>query len=108
MSLHCDQHGGAIGVAATLGDHLAAQGAETSGLYVRGARVKKRESASEPPAPASTEFLSVRVEPPTEAVQVAVPSPEVRCSIRHSAGHVLEFGELPNPTWLAALWSAIK
>jgi hypothetical protein len=61
MSLHCGLQGGAKTVAttgvleskgsgATLGDHLAAQGTEPSGLYVRGARIKKREVASEPPA----------------------------------------------------------
>jgi hypothetical protein len=120
MSLHGDQQGGAKtvvttgvldregqsrGSGATLGDHLAAQGTEPSGLYVRGARIKKREVASEPAAPGSTEFLAVRVELPTE---VAAPPRAASCCIRHSGGHVLEFAELPNPTWLAALWSAIK
>jgi hypothetical protein len=120
MSLHCGLQGGAKTVAttdvfdregeskgsgATLGDHLAAQGTEPNGLYVRGARIKKREVASEPPAAASTEFLAVRIESPTE---VAAPSRAASCCIRHSGGHVLEFAELPNPTWLATLWSEIK
>ena len=96
-----DREGESKGSGATLGDHLAAQGSESSGLYVRGARIKKRE----PAAAASTEFLAVRIEPPTE---VAAPSRAASCCIRHSGGHVLEFAELPNPTWLAALWSEIK
>jgi hypothetical protein len=103
-----DREGQSKGSGTTLGDHLAAQGTEPSGLYVRGARITKREVASKLPPAASTEFLAVRVEPPTEVPALAAPSRAASCCIRHIGGHVLEFAELPNPTWLAALWSAIK
>jgi hypothetical protein len=94
------------GSGATLGDHLVAQGIEANGLYSRGARVKKRETANESTtASSSPEFLAVRIEAPTEVV---APPRAPLISIRHSGGHVLEFGEWPNATWLAAVWSAIK
>jgi hypothetical protein len=84
----------------TLRDHLAAQGADATGLFSRGARVQKRAApaADNPIEPAA--FVAVRVEPTPEL------TPAVRnllFRITHHNGHVLEFSEWPEPTWLAAL-----
>lgn len=88
----------------TLRDHLAAQGADATGFYSRGARVQKRAAptADSPNEPRT--FVAVRVEPTPE------PTPAAHnplCRITHRNGHVLEFSEWPEPTWLAALMDAL-
>jgi hypothetical protein len=90
---------------ATLGDHLAAQGVETNELYSRGARVRKREAAVDASiAVAPTEFLAVKVVTPPESV----PTPRTAlCRITHRAGHVIEFSEWPEASWLAALLGGV-
>jgi hypothetical protein len=88
---------------ATLGDHLTAQGIETNELYSRGARVRKREATAEAKdATTATEFLAVKIVTPPEAA----PKPRAPlCRITHRGGHVLEFGEWPEASWLATLLS---
>jgi hypothetical protein len=89
---------------ATLRDHLAAQGLETSELYSRGARLRKREPATDGnDTPAPTEFLAVRVVTPPES---APPPQAPLCRITHRGGHVLEFSDWPDAAWLAAILSA--
>jgi hypothetical protein len=85
----------------TLREHLTAQGGDATELYSRGARVQKR-AADAPVEP--TTFVAVRVEPTPE------PPPTARgplCRMSHN-GHVLEFSEWPDATWLAALMGAIS
>jgi hypothetical protein len=90
---------------ATLGDHLAAQGVETTELYSRGARVRKRDTPVEVNGPgAATEFLAVKVVTSSEPEPVPGPRSPL-CRITHRGGHVLEFGEWPEAAWLAALLS---
>ena len=91
---------------ATLGDHLAAQGIETNELYSRGARVRKREVAAEAKdATTATEFLAVKVVPPPESA----PRPRAAlCRITHCAGHVIEFSEWPEASWLAVLLGGVS
>jgi hypothetical protein len=88
----------------TLRDHLAAQGEDATGLFSRGARVQKRTTAAveapiEPPT-----FVAVHVEP--------LPAPTAPrnplCRVTHHNGHVLEFGEWPDASWLAALMGALS
>lgn len=88
---------------ATLGDHFATQGLETSELYSRGARVRKRDPAVDVNGTAApTEFLAVKVVTPSQSV----PRPRAPlCRITHRVGHVLEFDEWPEAAWLAALLS---
>src|SRR5438552_5268463 len=91
---------------ATLGNHLAAQGVETNELYSRGARVRKREAVPDTNSVvAPTEFHAVKVVTPPESV----PTPRTAlCRITHRAGHVIEFSELPEASWLAVLLDRVS
>jgi len=89
---------------ATLEDHLAAQGVDAAGLYSRGARVQRRAAAATDHLKEPTEFVPVRV----EAAAAAASAPRgPLCRITHGNGHVLEFAEWPEASWLAALMSAM-
>lgn len=89
----------------TLRDHLAAQGGDASGLFSRGARVQKRAAPAADTQVEPTTFVAVRVEPTSEVV-ATVHGALFR--ITHPNGHVLEFGEWPDATWLAALMGALS
>jgi hypothetical protein len=91
---------------ATLGDHLAAQGMEANELYNRGARVRKREAAVDANSVVTpTEFLAVKVVTPPESV----PTPRAAlCRITHRAGHVIEFSEWPEASWLVVLLGGVS
>ncbi len=92
---------------ATLGDHMAAQGLETREFYNRGARVRKRETAADANSAAvTTEFLAVKVAAPAELVPLAARNPV--CRITHRGGHVIEFTEWPEASWLAILLSGVS
>jgi hypothetical protein len=81
-------------------EHLAGQDGDAAVLFNRGARIAKR--LSEPTTKEAMEFVPVRVDEATTA------GASSRCRFRHAGGHELEFTELPEVTWLAALFSALS
>ena len=85
---------------ATLMDHLAAQEGDAAALFSRGAKIGKRASESE--TKQEKVFLPVRVEEPAQS------DSGPRCRLRHIGGHELEFTELPEVAWLAALFNALS
>jgi hypothetical protein len=98
----CDVH--PLTTTATLEDHLAAQGVDTAGLYSRGARVQRRAAAAPDHPKVSTEFVAVRLEAAAEHTPT---SRGPLCRITHGNGHVLEFAEWPDASWLATLMGAM-
>jgi hypothetical protein len=85
---------------ATLRDHLAGQDGDAAALFSRGAKIGKRSGESE--AKEEIAFVPVRVEEPARS------NSGPRCRFRHTGGHELEFGELPEVVWLAALFNALS
>ena len=85
---------------ATLRDHLAAQEGDAAALFSRGAKIGKRASESE--TKEEITFVPVRVEEPARS------DSGPRCRFRHTGGHELEFAEIPEVAWLAALFNALS
>lgn len=81
-------------------DHLTGQDGDAAALFSRGAKIGKR--ASEPDTKVEMAFVPVRLEEPAKG------SAGPRCRFRHAGGHELEFLELPEVAWLAALFDALS
>lgn len=85
---------------ATLRDHLAGQDGDAAALFSRGAKIGER--AGESGTKEEVAFVPVRVEEPARS------DSGLRCRFRHASGHELEFAELPEVAWLAALFNALS
>ena len=78
----------------------AGQDGDAAALFSRCAKIGKRSGESE--AKEEIAFVPVRVEEPARS------NSGPRCRFRHTGGHELEFGELPEVAWLAALFNALS